>query len=68
MQKKLMLLVKSCKFKSMKNKICLVTGATSGIGKQTAYGLAEKGATVIIVGRNTDKSIATVDKIRHKTG
>jgi NAD(P)-dependent dehydrogenase (short-subunit alcohol dehydrogenase family) len=51
----------------MKNKICMVTGATSGIGKHTALSLAAKGATVLIVGRNSDNCIATVEKIRKKT-
>ncbi len=36
----------------MKGKTCLVTGATSGIGFQTALALAERGARVIGVGRD----------------
>ncbi len=36
-------------------KICLVTGATSGIGKATALELARMGAIVIIVGRNEER-------------
>ena len=36
----------------MTGKVCLVTGATSGIGKETARGLVALGATVIVVGRN----------------
>ncbi len=37
---------------NMNGKICLVTGATNGIGKATAQALAQLGATVVIVGRN----------------
>lgn len=33
----------------MDGKVCLVTGATSGIGLVTARVLAERGATVIVV-------------------
>jgi retinol dehydrogenase 12 len=40
----------------MKGKICLVTGATDGIGKVTALALARMGATVIGVGRDPRKA------------
>jgi len=32
----------------MRGKICLVTGSSSGLGKSTAMGLAQLGATVIL--------------------
>ncbi len=35
----------------MQGKVCLLTGATSGIGKATALGLAQMGATVVMVSR-----------------
>lgn len=52
----------------MDNKICLVTGATNGIGYQTALALARMGATVIVVGRNKAKGEAVVAAIQQKTG
>jgi NAD(P)-dependent dehydrogenase (short-subunit alcohol dehydrogenase family) len=52
----------------MDGKICLVTGATSGIGLETARGLAARGATVVVVGRNAEKCTAASDAIRRDTG
>ncbi|HZU68924.1 MAG TPA: SDR family oxidoreductase [Ktedonobacteraceae bacterium] len=51
----------------MKGKICLITGATSGIGKATAMGLARQGATVVIVARNQARGEDTVQEIRTTT-
>lgn len=42
---------------SMQDKICLVTGATSGIGKETALGLAHMGTTVVLTARNKSKGL-----------
>jgi NAD(P)-dependent dehydrogenase (short-subunit alcohol dehydrogenase family) len=53
---------------TMNGKICLVTGATNGIGKATAQALAQMGATVVIVGRNPAKSAAVVCEIKHSSG
>ena len=53
---------------TMSGKICLVTGATSGIGAATALALAKRGATVIVVGRDLQKCAARVEAIRHLTG
>lgn len=52
----------------LNGKIALVTGATAGIGLETARGLAKMGAHVVIVGRNEDKAAATVADIRRTTG
>ena len=43
----------------MKNKIVLITGATSGIGKETALGLAKLGATIVFTTRDNLKGEKT---------
>jgi len=52
----------------MAGKVCLVTGATSGIGLATAEALARLGATVIVAGRDAHKCAATVERIKEQTG
>src|SRR5579883_1994750 len=54
--------------KSMQGKICLITGATSGIGKATALGLARMGATVVMVGRDRARSEAVQSEIKARSG
>ena len=46
----------------------MVTGANSGIGKATAMGLAEMGATVILVCRSKEKGEAALSETREKSG
>jgi NAD(P)-dependent dehydrogenase (short-subunit alcohol dehydrogenase family) len=52
----------------MAGKVCLVTGATAGIGFATALRLARQGATVVGVGRNRDKCQAIAARIRQEAG
>jgi len=52
----------------MQGKICIVTGATSGIGKHTATMLAEKGATVVFICRNPEKGKQVLEEMAGKTG
>ena len=53
---------------SMSGKICIVTGANSGIGKETALGLAQMGARVVMVCRNAEKGKAALEEIRRESG
>ena len=52
----------------MSGKICLITGATSGIGLATARALAGMGATVIGVGRNPVKCERVCRMLKAATG
>ena len=51
---------------TMSGKTCLVTGATSGIGRETALRLAMLGAGVIMVGRDAERGAAAAAEIRRR--
>ncbi|MHB1445321.1 MAG: SDR family oxidoreductase [Acidimicrobiales bacterium] len=51
----------------MHDKVVLVTGATGGIGKESARALAQAGATVILSGRNAGRLAAAVADVRSAT-
>ncbi|HSN89664.1 MAG TPA: SDR family oxidoreductase [Anaeromyxobacteraceae bacterium] len=48
----------------MDGKVCLVTGATGGIGRETALELARRGATVAIVARDEARGEATLAEVK----
>ncbi|MDH3510874.1 MAG: SDR family NAD(P)-dependent oxidoreductase, partial [Gammaproteobacteria bacterium] len=52
----------------LKGKVCIVTGATSGIGWATAVVMAEAGAKVVAAGRRTDRGEALLEAIGSKDG
>jgi retinol dehydrogenase 12 len=47
----------------MNGKVCVVTGATSGIGKAAATALARMGSQVVLVGRDQGRAEATAAEI-----
>ena len=53
---------------SMQGKVCIVTGANSGIGKATSLGLAQMGATVVMVCRERTKGEEAQNEIKTKSG
>jgi NAD(P)-dependent dehydrogenase (short-subunit alcohol dehydrogenase family) len=52
----------------MDGKICLVTGANSGVGKETALGLARLGAHVVMVCRDRARGDVAQEEIRATSG
>jgi NAD(P)-dependent dehydrogenase (short-subunit alcohol dehydrogenase family) len=47
----------------LNGKTVLVTGASSGIGKQTAYAIAQRGGRLVITGRNLDRLKQTYESL-----
>ena len=54
--------------KADNNKIFLVTGGTSGVGKATAISLSQQNNKVVIIGRNAQNCEATIEEIAKRTG
>jgi NAD(P)-dependent dehydrogenase (short-subunit alcohol dehydrogenase family) len=48
----------------VRDKVCVVTGGTSGIGEATAYKLGEAGAQVILVARDAEKAAPVLEKLK----
>ncbi len=53
---------------SLKDKVAVVTGASQGIGRETALALAEAGAKVVVAARNEEKLAALVSEIAASGG
>jgi len=51
----------------MTGKVCIVTGANTGIGKETALGLAKLRATVVMVCRDRERGEAAQREIKQKS-
>jgi len=53
--------------KPLHGKVSIVTGAASGIGAMTAQALAQQGAAVILVDRDSEKGATTANQIKQQT-
>lgn len=54
--------------KGLVGRVAVVTGATSGIGKEVALGLARQGATTVVVGRGEDRASRVAAEIAQVSG
>ena len=52
----------------MQNKVCLITGADGGIGRETTRGLAQKGATIVMACIDLDDAKPVYEEIKRESG
>lgn len=52
---------------AIEGKVILITGATDGIGKQTALELAQMGAQILVHGRDLEKTATTCEELKLQT-
>src|SRR3954451_20668352 len=56
------------KAEGMTGRVCVVTGATRGIGRATVEGLAVRGASVVLVARRSEEAIKVSREIARAGG
>jgi NAD(P)-dependent dehydrogenase (short-subunit alcohol dehydrogenase family) len=53
---------------AIEEQVMLVTGATDGLGKAVALDLAQRGATVLVHGRDEQRIKATIEELQERSG
>lgn len=54
--------------KKFQDKVALITGSSSGIGKATAIEMSKQGASIVLNGRNKEKLIKVEEQIKNHGG
>ena len=53
---------------ALDNQVCIITGGGSGMGKATAFTMAQEGAKVVLFGRTESKVAAVAQEVRDQGG
>ena len=53
---------------NLENKVCLITGATNGIGLEAAKSLNKMGAEIVFIARNKEKAEKLQQELMSETG
>ena len=53
---------------NLENKVCLITGATNGIGQESAKALNKMGAEIVFVARNAEKGNFLKQQLKNDSG
>lgn len=54
--------------RDLDGRVFLVTGGTEGIGKAAALQFAQRGATLVLVGRNKEKTTRVIEELKSHSG
>ena len=52
----------------LEGKVAIITGSTSGMGRDTAFVFAKEGAKVVVVGRRENRAQEVVEQIKKDGG
>ena len=56
------------KIPDLSGKVVLLTGATRGIGRKAAHGIASTGATLVLVGRSQERVDSLISELKQIEG